>query len=128
MRPGSQFVLRAAARLHTPLIALFALSLFVARPAGTGVGFIAGLAFAMVLVLHVLVFGAAAARKAVPGPIARLALGLGLLATLVSAGAPALPYAAQILEGGLFLLTIGAAALILAVLVGRAPTMREEDW
>ena len=127
MRPGSQFLLRAAARMHTPLLALFALSLFASRPPGGGVGFLAGLAFALILVLHVLVFGAAAARRAMPAAAGSAVLVLGLLAALVGVGLPGLAYSAQIVEGGLFLLTVGAASLAMTVLVGRAPTMREED-
>lgn len=128
MRPGSQFVMRAAARLHMPLIVLFAAYLLAARSGGGGVGFIAGLVFALAFILHVLVFGAAAARQAVPPQAARGALMLGLIGVLAAAGAPGLPNAVQIEEASLFVLTIGACALTITVLVGRAPTMREEDW
>jgi multisubunit Na+/H+ antiporter MnhB subunit len=128
MRTGTQVVLRGAARLHLPLIALFALSLLVARAPGEGAGMIAGLALTLALVLHVLVFGAAAARRALPGPAARVVFALGLGAALTAAGAPGLAYAAQIGEGGLFALIVGGAAQVIAVLVGRAPTLRDEAW
>lgn len=128
MRPGSQFVLRAVARLQAPLLALFALSLFVTRPAGEGVGFLAGIVFALLFSLHVLVFGAAAARKAFPTFAARGAVAFGLIGVTAGAGLPRFVYAAQTTEAGLFLLTAGTAALVITVLVGRAPTMRDEDW
>ncbi len=128
MRGGANASVRAAVWLYTPLIALFAFSLLPARPAGGGVGFVVGLALALVLILHALMFGAAAARRALPGPIARAMLALGLIAAVVGVGAPGLAYAPRVIEAGLMLTTLGAAALALAVLAGRAPTMREEDW
>jgi multicomponent Na+:H+ antiporter subunit B len=128
MRAGPHVVLRAAAKLHTPLIVLFAASLLAVRAPGEGVGFIAGLAFALALVLHVIVFGAAAARAAFPTPLARVLLALGVIGALVGAGAPNFQYARQLGEAGLFLATISAFALVLAVLAGRAPTLRDEDW
>ena len=127
MKPGSHIVVRAAARLHMPLIALFALSLVVTRPPGAGIGLIAGLALSLMLMLHVLVFGAGAARRAIPGPAARGLLALGLLTTLLGAGAPLMPYAAQVTEAGLLLVMFGGAALAIAVLAGRAPTLRDEE-
>lgn len=128
MRGGSHIVLRAAGRFYTPLIALFAVSLFVTRPAGEGVGFIAGLAFALLLVLHVVLHGAAAARAALPGWMARMLLALGLAGAIAAAAAPRFLYAPQLGEAGLFLVTIGAASLIVSVLVARAPTLRDEAW
>lgn len=128
MRTGTHVVLRGAARLHMPLIALFALSLLATRPAGEGAGLLAGLALLLALMLHVLVFGAAASRRALPGPAARLLCALGLIASLLGAGAPGLPYAAQIGEAGLFALILGGGVLAIAVLVGRAPTLRDEAW
>lgn len=124
---GAHFVVRAAARLYTPLVLLFALSLFVARPAGGGVGFIAGLAFALALVLHALVFGAAAARQAIPSVIARAMFALGLIAVIAAVGAPGLPFASRIVEAGLFLITAGGAALVIVALAARAPTLRHEE-
>jgi multisubunit Na+/H+ antiporter MnhB subunit len=128
MRAGPHVVLRAAAKLHTPLIVLFAFSLLAVRAPGDGVGFIAGLGFALALVLHVIVFGAAGARAAFPTPLARVFLALGVIAALFGAGAPNFQYARQIVEAGLFLATVSALALVIAVLAGRAPTLRDEDW
>ncbi|MEJ0060492.1 MAG: MnhB domain-containing protein [Terricaulis sp.] len=128
MRAGPHVVLRAAAKLHTPLILLFAFSLLAMRAPGAGIGFVAGLALALALVLHVIVFGAAAARAAFPAPLARALLGLGVIGALIGAGAPNLQHAPQIAEAGLFLATVSALALVIDVLAGRAPTLRDEDW
>jgi hypothetical protein len=128
MKASSQFVLRAAARLQTPILALFTLSLLATWPAGAGLGFVAGIAFALILWLHALVFGASAARRAVPPFLARASAVLGFAITIIGAALPRVPYDARVIEGGLFFLTVGTASLILSVLIGRAPTLREEGW
>lgn len=128
MKATSHHVPVAAARLYLPLMALFALSLFATRTAGSGVGLLAGTIFALALAVHALVFGALAARKAFPPIAARCGLASGLLAGLTGAIAPSLAVAAQLAELGLFLATASGAALALTVLMGRAPTLHEEDW
>jgi hypothetical protein len=128
MKPGPHDFVLGAARLFAPVIALFAFALLALREAGDGVGLLAGFAFAMALALHALVFGANAARAAFPAVFARLLLGTGLIATLIAAGAPDVAFAAQIGEAGLFASTGAGAALILAVCMARAPTLRDEDW
>lgn len=128
MKPGAHISLGAAARFYTPLIALFALSLLATRAPGAGVGFVAGLTTALALVVHVLVFGAGAARRAFPPTLARVVLVLGLVAAAIGAGLPGLRFAPQALEAGLFATTIAAAALVLAVLVGRVPALRDEEY
>lgn len=128
MSTGPHVVLRAATRFYIPLALLFALSLLLVRPPGGGVGFIAGMAFALALLLHVVLFGAAAARAAMPPPVSRALLALGLAAVLVGTGAPNLQFAGQMIEGGLFAITVGAASLIVGAIVGRVPTLRDEDW
>lgn len=128
MRRSSQVVALSAARLFGPLMALFALSLFVARAPGAGVGLLAGLTFALALLLHALVFGAAAARTAAPPAAARVLLSLGLIAAASGACAPAWSGADVAIEGGLFVATAGACALIQSALMGRAPSLRDEGW
>ncbi len=128
MKPGNHIVLAAAARLYLPIMALFALSLFATRTAGSGVGLLAGLVFALAFGLHALVFGASAARMAFPPLAARAGLAIGLLAGLVTAIVPSRAVAAQLAELGLFAATASGAALMLIVLMGRAPTLRDEDW
>jgi len=127
MKLGAHVIVAAAARFFAPLIALFALALLSGAAAGGGVGFVAGLAFGLMLLLHALTFGAAAARAAYPTPLARLTLALGVVATGASAGLPGFVYASQAMEAGAFAATIGASALVLQVLFGRAPTLRDGE-
>ncbi len=128
MKPGEHLTLRIAAKLYAPLALLFAASLIALYDAGSGVGFIAALAASLALVLHVLVFGAAASRAALSPTIARMLLGLGVVVAVASAGAPRWAFASQAMEAGLFLATFGAIALVLSALIGRAPTLRDEEW
>lgn len=128
MKRSDQIVAAAAARFHAPLIVLFALTLLAARAPGGGVGFLAGLALALAFVLHALVFGAAAARAAFPPIAARLLIAAGILLACFGAGAPRAPYAAQFIEAGLCIATASAAAMLIAVLFGRLPTLRDSEW
>ena len=128
MKPGANIALGAAARFYTPLMLLFALSLTAARAPGAGIGFVSGLAAGLALFVHVLVFGAAASRRAFPPTMARFVLVLALIASAAGAGAPNMMFAPQVLEGGLFAATFAGVALVIAVLVGRAPTLRDEEY
>ncbi len=128
MKPGAQIILVSALRLYAPLVLLFALTLLSARAPGSGVGFMAGLAFALALALHGLVFGAPGLRAAFPPPAMRLVLAAGVIAALAGAGAPQWPFAAQAVEAGVMAATAAAASLVIAVLFGRAPTLRDADW
>ncbi len=128
MKAGVQIVLTNAARLYAPLIALFALTLTAARVPGEGVGFISGVMFALAFVVHALIFGAAASRAAFPPFAMKLMLALGVCAVAAGAGLPAWPFAAHILEAGLFAVVASAAALVVVVLFGRAPMLRDGDW
>jgi hypothetical protein len=116
----------AAARFYAPLIVLAALSLLVLRAPGGGAGFVAGVLFAMAMAVHLIVFGAAAARAAFPPAMARVLLCMGLVAAVIGAGAPRLPGAATLAETGLFAATAAGAALILLSLAGRVPTLRDQ--
>ena len=127
MRTGSHVIVAAAARFFTPLMALFAAVLLVGGAPGDSVGFVAGLAFALVLVLHALTFGAGAACAAFPAPLARLLLALGVGGACAGAGLPGLVFAREAIELGAFAATIAASALILHVLFGRAPTLRDTE-
>ncbi len=127
MKLGTHVIVAAASRFFAPLMALFALALLADAPPGGGVGFVAGLTFGLVLILHALTFGAAAARSAYPTPLARLTLALGVVAACVGAGAPGFAYAGQVIEAGAFAGTVGASALLLQVLFGRAPTLRDGE-
>ena len=127
MRQAPHVTLSAAARFYTPLIVLFASTLLVVNTPGAGIGVVAGFAFALALVLHVLVFGSDAARIAAPPGAMRVLAALGLVVAFIGAAAPGLPLASQLSDAGSFLVTTTASALILTVIVGRAPTMRDEQ-
>ncbi|MFT3726293.1 MAG: MnhB domain-containing protein [Terricaulis sp.] len=128
MRPAPHLVLGSALRFYAPLLALLTFSILSTHPANSGVGFIAGVAFGLVLILHVLVFGADAFRAAFPATLARLFAAAGAVLAFVAAALPRMPGAAQAMEGALCIATIGAVALMLTVLAGRAPTLRDEEW
>lgn len=128
MKAGSDAIVVAAARFFAPLMALFALALLTGRVAGGGVGFVAGMGFGLLLMLHALTFGAVAARSALPTILARLALAIGIGGICAGAGLPRWAYAAQLIEAGGFLCTIAAAAFVLQVVFGRAPTLRDGEW
>lgn len=128
MKAGSDAIVVAAARFFAPLMALFALSLLTGRVAGGGVGFVAGTGFGLLLMLHALTFGAVASRAAFPTILARLALALGIGGICAGAGLPGWAYAAQLIEASAFLCTVAAAALVLQVVFGRAPTLRDGEW
>ncbi len=128
MKTVAHVVLLAAARFYIPLIALFAAVLLLTKAAGGGVGFSAGLALALALLLHALVFGLEAARAALPPMLTRLVVAAGVVAAFVGVALPGLPYASQLTEAGLFAVTAAGSGLFFLVLIGRAPTMRDEEW
>jgi multisubunit Na+/H+ antiporter MnhB subunit len=127
VKAGAHIVLAAATRFYAPTIVLAALLLLVLRLPGEGVGFVSGMVLGVALAVHVLVFGATAARAAFPPLLARLLLVSGLVLAVASAAAPRLAIGPQLGEAGVFMTTVSGIALVLAVLVGRAPTLRDED-
>lgn len=128
MKAGAQIVVSSALRSYAPLILLFALAVLIVRAPGAGIGFVAGAVFALALALHALIFGAQAFTAAFPPMWARALLGLGVIAAAVGAGAPGWTYAPQLIEAGLFVAACAAAALIVAVLFGRAAMLRDTEW
>lgn len=125
MRVPSQPILAYAARLYAPLALVFALSILAVRAPGDGVGVVAGMAFSLALVLHALVFGADASRRALPPALALSLLALGLIAVSASAGVPGAAMAPQLLEAGAFLTTAAALALVVIVLFGRVQALKD---
>jgi multisubunit Na+/H+ antiporter MnhB subunit len=116
-------VLAAVARVFAPLIVLLALSLFVARAPGAGVGLAAGLVFGLAATLHALTFGAGAARTALPPPIMRACLALGAATAVLAPvfGAQAV----RVVEGAVFVATASALVLATQACFGRASTLRD---
>jgi len=125
LRDGAHSVLAAAARFYTPLIVLFAVLLLIVRAPGTGVGFVAGLALLLALIVHALVFGVRAALAALPAPLTRAIAAAALAATVLTTLPLPIAFATELREAGLFALTAAGGALAIAALFGRAPTMRE---
>lgn len=120
-------VVAASARWLVPLIALVAFSMLAAGAPGDGVGLRAGLMFALAIALHALVFGVAAAKAAFPAWAWRGVMALGAVAVFTAAAAPGERLSGQIMEAGLFATVVAAASLILTVLIGRAPTLRDTE-
>lgn len=125
MRVPSQPILAHAARLYAPLALVFALSILGVRAPGDGVGILAGMAFSLAIVVHALVFGADASRRALPPALVLTLLGLGLIAVCVSAGLPGVAMAPQLAEAGAFLTTAAALALVFAVFFGRVQALKD---
>jgi|GEM_PF-1935719 len=127
MKPGAHIVVARAARTFAPLLALFALTLVTARAPGEGVGAVSAVALMLALALHALVFGAAAFMAAFPPLLMRWLAALGVIAALAGAGAPEWRYAPQAIEAGLFVTASAGAALIIAVLFGRAAALGDAE-
>jgi hypothetical protein len=108
-------------------MALFALALLAMRAPVDGIGFVAGLAFGLLQLLHALTFGADAARAALPAPLARVLLSLGVVALCAGAGLPGFAFAAQAIEAGAFVTMIAGGAIVVQTLFGRVPTLRDGE-
>jgi hypothetical protein len=128
MKAGAHIVLRGAARFYMPLMLLLGLSFVADRPAGGGVGFVAALCVTLMLVTHALVFGAAAARAAFPPVLARGLLCAGLIGACIGFGAQGLAWAPAVLEASVFVGTVAGFSFVFKALIGRAPTLRDEEW
>jgi hypothetical protein len=126
--PAGQVILRAGAKLYMPCIALFAFALLSVSHAGLAQGLAAGLALALGYSLHVIVMGAEAAQRAAPQWLLRGCLALGLMASVAAAAAPRWIYSEMVGVFAMALATAGALALALAMLAGRAPSLRDEEW
>ncbi len=124
---GTHVVLGASARWFIPISAVFALVLLANGAPGDGVGMRAGLAFSLAMAVHALVFGVAAANSALPAVAARWLLALGVGAVSFAAASPDSRLRGQIMEAGLFVAVIAATALVLTILIGRAPTLRDGE-
>lgn len=121
-------ILVVALRWMTPLAALFAFMQFASWPAGAGVGFVAGLAMVIPIALNALLFGVQSIVAAMPAPIMRAALALGLIAVFVGVGLPGASWSAQLVEAGAFAATASGLTLIMLALMGRAGALREATW
>lgn len=79
MRVREKIVLRVSSKILTPFILLFALYVQLHGDYGPGGGFQAGVIFAAGLILHGLIFGLTALRRAVPPLLVETGIALGAL-------------------------------------------------
>ena len=128
MKRDDHGVLVLASRWVTPFAALFSGALLANWPAGGGIGFVAGLAFALPVSLNALIFGVPAARAAAPPIVLRLLLAAGVAAAFVSVGLPGMRASAQVSEAGAFLVTGAGLSLALLAVMGRAASLRDASW
>lgn len=128
MRSHAHVLVRAAIDAALPALLLLALALLATRPAGEGAGLAAALLFALAFTAFALAGGAARARRGVPPLMARVLLCLGTLACIGAASAPGLPGGERVFEAGLFAACASAFVLFFTALIGRAPTLRDEEW
>ena len=126
MRSGDGRFLAASAQVVGPLFVFCAVVLLLSWPAGSGVGFMAGLMAAMGVLVHTLVFGAAAGRVSSFARFQRAGLTLGALAGLAGLAATQAPISPLLREAGLFVTTASIGILIVAAFAGRAVRFNEE--
>lgn len=93
-----------------------------------GAGLAGGLLLVAALILHGLVLGAAASRRAAPLFAWRFAGALALVSLIGAACAPDWICAPWLAEAGVAAATLAGGALAFNALAARAPTMRDEDW
>lgn len=120
-------VLGASARWLIPIGAVFALVLLANGSPGDGAGMRAGLAFSMAIAVHALVFGVEAAKSVLPLWAARGTLGIGVAVVSFAAASPQHGVKSQVMEVGLFAVVVASTALVIAILIGRAPMLRENE-
>jgi multisubunit Na+/H+ antiporter MnhB subunit len=117
----------ALARLTAPLLLLLGLSLLAVWSAGGGVGFVAGLLGLLAVMMHAIVFGAAASRRAFPPVLLRAVLIVALVAAAATLNAR-IAYALQIQEAAVAAITTAGGALLVMTLFGRAAALRDGAW
>lgn len=115
-----------SAQLVGAVLVFFACLLLWTRASG-GVGFAAGLLLVLAITLHALVNGSRAVMALTPLLVLRVALFMGVLAAAASLMPGSFPFASTIAEAGAFACVVGAGTMIIFVLFGRAPTLRETD-
>jgi len=126
VRQGDPVAVRGASKALAPILALLAFGAAASGAPGAGVA--GGALLALGVALHTLIFGADAARRAVP-PLAWRAMAfLAVLAATLSVCAPDWRYAPNLLEAAACAALASATGLALMALAARAPTLRDEDW
>jgi len=128
MSGSENAVFVVAARWLTPLGALFAFTLLANWPAGSGVGFVAGLAFALLIALNALIFGVRPMLAVASALALRAALALGVVLAFAGAGLPNIGLSVQLVELGAFVATASSVSLASLAIMGRAGALRDATW
>jgi multisubunit Na+/H+ antiporter MnhB subunit len=118
----------AVARLCAPLLMILGCSALLVWSAGSGIGLVAGICLALGSVLLALVFGVGAWRRAFPPALMRFALAIGLAIAVGGDTLAPRSWSAQLIEAGLFVLTVSGAILAFMGVFGRAPTLSDDAW
>lgn len=122
-------ILRVAVKLIIPFILLFALYVHFHGDFGPGGGFQAGVTIAAAIILYALIFGLAAAKRAVPSGLIDFLVPLGALIYL-SGGLPGLLFGEKYLdydvygsdplhahEWGVFIVEAGVLVTVAATMI-----------
>jgi multisubunit Na+/H+ antiporter MnhB subunit len=128
MSGSENAVFVVAARWLTPLGALFAFTLLANWPPGSGVGFVAGLAFALPIAMNALIFGVRSILATAPPFTPRAVLALGVVLALAGAGIPNFSWSVQLVELGAFMATASSVSLVSLAIMGRAGALRDATW
>jgi len=128
MNGSENAVLIVAARWLTPLGALFALTLLANWPAGAGVGFVAGTAIGLPIVMNALIFGVRSVLTSVPPLALRAALTLAVVLAFAGLGIPNFRWSALLVELGAFISTASGLSLVSLAIMGRAGALRDTTW
>jgi hypothetical protein len=128
MRSSENAIVAVAARWITPLGGLFAFTLLATWPPGAAVGFVAGLALALVIVINALIFGVGFVLAATPPFALRAVLMLGVIVAFAGVGLPNFAWSAQCVEAGALFATSASVSLISLSIMGRAGALRDTSW
>jgi multicomponent Na+:H+ antiporter subunit B len=145
MNPDRHLVLTSMAKLMIPLIIVFAIYVHSHGDIRPGGGFQAGAIVACALSLHLLVFGAEAARQLIPVPVLKIAAAFGVLLyagtglasvffgkeyldyDALGAGLDGQKFGILLIEIGVFLTVSATLTLCVYAFAGRVPDIRDED-
>lgn len=126
MKRGDPVALGGAARGLPPLLSVLALSAVRADAPGSGLA--AGALIGLTFVAYALVFGAAAARRAMPDSVWRAFAVFAAIGAACAVAAPDWTYAALLGEAAAAMAAAAACGLGFLALAARASTLRDTDW
>lgn len=126
MKHADPVALRGASKALIPVIALLAIAMIATGVSGAGLA--GGALLSISVLLHALIYGSDASRRAMPAWGWRLCLFGALILCAISASSPDWPFAAPMAEAGVAVACVSAVALAFSALAGRAPALRDEEW